>query len=254
MQQEFDENLVNNLIEEALSKNTENPFGGSVHLGLAESDLLQNVYERLTKRFTETYLNDIFQEVRIDILSRKLSTSLKDVHTVTRNCKKCNIPSVAELPKWNVENPDIVVVVESPSISQEAIDIMVNTFKKVGLSSQQLCLTYVNRCPVKRKYENSEILNCSPYLHTEIQLLNPRLIVCLGVLPSTVLFGTPLKLKDVRGEIRWLGYWPVLMTYSPQYVIKSLEVESNFVIEQFETDILQAFNFVNKPSKIAKQL
>lgn len=251
--QEFDEKLLNNLIEEALSEKSSqaHPFGSSAgHIGFAETDMMQNLFERLSKRFTETYLIDVFQDVRTDILSRKVSLNLKDLHTITKNCNKCAINTSAELPKWNVENPDIVIVVESPSISQEAVSLMVTAFKNVGLSSQQLCLTYVNRCPVKRKYETKEIINCSPYIHTELQLMNPKLIVCLGGLPASVVYGTEVKIKSIRGQINWLGYWPILCTYSPQYVLKSNEFdqETNSIFDHFQNDILQAYNFINKKS------
>ena len=237
------------LIDEALLENkSDHPFGNSAtYMGLGETDLMQSLHERLSKRFIDSYVSDVFQECRVDILSRKISTSLKDVHTISKNCNKCSIPTVAELPKWNVDNPDIVVVIESPSISPEAISLMVDSFKKADLSSQQLCLTYVNRCPVNRKYENKEIINCSPFLHSEIQLLNPKLILCMGTLPSTVLFGTDMKLKDTRGEIMWLGYWPILTTYSPQYVIKSSSFDSDSVSDHFINDLHTAKKFITKP-------
>lgn len=250
--EEFDEKQLQDLIEEALSNTTSShPFGNSAgYLGLAETDLLEFLYERLSKRFVGSYLEDIFQEARVDILSRKVSLNLNELHTVTKNCKKCNIDTPAELPKWNVENPDIVVVVESPSLSSEAVNLMVTAFKKTGLSSDQLCLTYVNRCPVKRKYENSEVINCAPYLHSEIQLLNPKLVVCLGNLPTSVLFGTDSRIKDIRGQITWLGYWPILSTYSPLYVLKQLSLDSSsYAVEHFQNDIIQAYNFVSKKPK-----
>ena len=254
--EDFDEKQLRQLIEEALSdkSSSDHPFGSSAYLGFAETDLMSMLHERLSKRFTESYINDIFQDVRTDILSRKVSLNLKELHTITKNCRKCGIESHAELPKWNIDNPDIVVVVESSSISAEAINIMVNSFKNAGLQSSQLCLTYVNRCPVYRKYENKEIINCSPYLHTEIQLLNPKLIVCLGGVPSSVLFGTDTKIKDIRGQIIWLGYWPILTTYSPNYVLKygSLENDSNLALDHFQNDILQAYSFIHKPSKTEK--
>lgn len=244
---EFSEEELSQLIDEALNESkSAHPFGGSAtYLGLAETDLLSNLHERLSKRFIGTYVNDIFQELRGDLLSRKIPTSLKDLHTITKNCRKCTIDSHAELPKWNVESCDIAIVVEAPSLSSEAISLMVDSFKKAGFNSSQMCLTYVNRCPVKRKYENKEIINCSPYLHLELQLLNPKLILCLGAIPSSVIFGTDIKIKDTRGKITWLGYWPIMTTYSPQYVLKqsSDEIGSNIALEQFQNDILQAYSF-----------
>ena len=248
--EQFDEGELQKLIDEALSQNTEkqHPFGGSgSYLGLAETDLLSSLHERFSKRLIESEVNDIFRDSRIDILSRKISTNLKDLHTVTKNCRKCTVDSNSELPKWNVENPDIVIVIESPSIPPEAITLMVDAFKKAGLTSQQLCLTYVNRCPVKRKFTNQEIFNCSPYLHTEIQLLNPKLIVTLGSLPAYTLFGSEIKIKEYRGNINWLGYWPIITTYSPAYALKAGQSVSDHLL----SDIKTAHTFVNKEEKIS---
>ena len=77
--------------------------------------------------------------------------------------------------------------------------------------------------------------------------MNPKLILCMGALPSTVLFGTDMKLKDTRGEIIWLGYWPILTTYSPQYVIKSSSFDSDSVSDHFINDLHTAKKFITKP-------
>lgn len=246
--EEFDELELQKLIDSALATtDSSHPFGNSgSYLGLAETDILSHVYHRLENKMSLSQISDLFHDIRTDILSRKISTNLKDLHTVTKNCRKCKLDSTPELPKWNVENPDVAIVMESPSISPEAVNLMINTFKEAGFGSDQLCLTYVNRCPIKRKYEDQEVINCSPYLHLELQLLNPKLIVCLGGLPSSIIFGTPIKIKDVRGNINWLGYWPVLSTYSPMYIIKS----GGNSPDHFSMDIKQAYSFVNSKLKV----
>ena len=237
--EEFSEQELKDLIDHALAaKKSDKSNSPKIYLGLGETDLLESIHQRLSKRVIESDLNTIFRDLRSDILSRKISTSRKDLHTVTLNCKKCEIDSSAELPKWNVDNPDVVVVIDSPSLPADAVNLMVNTFKKIGFSSDQLCLTYVNRCPVRRKYEPSEVINCSQYLHLELQILNPKLIFCLGATPLSVLFGTDIKIKDIRGKLLWLGYWPIIDTYSPMYTLKSE------LSDVFESDVIQAYNFV----------
>lgn len=242
--EDFDELDLQKLIESALAqKPNQHPFGSSeAYLGLAETDILSTIYSRLENRMSISEITQLFHDIRVDILSRKISTNIKDLHTVTKNCRKCKIDTVPELPKWNVENPDVAIVVDSPSISPEAITLMVNAFKESGFSSDQLCLTYVNRCPLRRKYEEQEIINCSPYLHLELQLLNPKLILCLGSTPASVLFGSQIKIKESRGNIMWLGYWPILVTYSPMYILKS----GGNTPEHFSIDIKQAYDFIHK--------
>ena len=134
--EDFDELDLQKLIENALAeKPNQHPFGSSeAYLGIAETDILSILYSRLENRMTISEITQLFHDIRVDILSRKISTNIKDLHTVTKNCRKCKIDSVPELPKWNVENPDIAIVVDSPSMSPEAISLMVNSFKDAANS------------------------------------------------------------------------------------------------------------------------
>ncbi len=249
MDLEFSEAELNSLIEEALSSNESKltPKSG-LYLGFLETDLLEIVYDNLSGLVHESALITAFKNVRTEILSRKLNYSIKDLHTVTKNCRKCVLGSILpELPKWNVVDPDVLFIIDSPGMQQEAVSIFLKALKDSGFNSSKVCLTYVNRCPAKRKFTNQEVFNCSPYLHTEIQLLNPKLIVTLGALPLSTLLGFEVKLKEYRGSIHWLGYWPILPTYSPAYVIKGGQLIGN----QLLSDIKTAHTFIHKEEKLS---
>lgn len=242
--EEFSEEEVEQIIQKALSEtDSANPMvPNGIHLGIGEPDILSEIHERLSKKIIESELNEIFADVRGEINSSRYRISLKEIHTITRNCKKCSIESTAELPKWNVENPDVAVVIDSPNLPQEGISVMLEAFKNAGFKSEQLCLTYVNRCPVQRKYEPQEVQNCAPYLHTELVCMNPKLIICLGSIPAASLFGEAIKIKDYRGDITWLGSWPIMPTYSPLYVLRSGEAAKNMLFNDIQT----AKNFVSQ--------
>jgi DNA polymerase len=250
MDLEFSEAELNSLIEEALSPdNTKKFFPKSgLHLGFMETELLGIVYTNLSGLIHDSALTTLFKDMRSEILSRKVNYPVKDFHTVTKNCRKCNLGSInPELPKWNVTNPEVLFIIDTPDIQQEAVALLLKGLKDAGFDSNKVCLTYVNRCPVKRKFTNEEIFNCSPYLHTEIQILNPKLIVTLGGLPAVSLFGSEIKIKEYRGSVSWLGYWPILPTYSPSYALKAGQVTT----DQFLSDIKTAHTFVNKEVKIS---
>lgn len=236
---EFSEDELEKILASALKEN-ENYFSPKNYLGVGETQILEVLHNRLSKRIIESEVNDIFKEVRVEIASRCASPDIKTLHTVTKNCNKCEINASTELPKWNVIDPDIVVVIDSPSSHQESIKVMIDSFKEAGLSSENTCLTYVNRCPVNRKYEDKEVKNCSPYLHNEIQILSPKIVLTLGVLPASVIFGLPVKLKDYRGKITWLGHWPIAVTYSPMHVLRS---EENYT-ENFVNDLKMVKDFI----------
>ena len=252
-QDEFNEEDLQRIIQEALSSEQKdnNLFQKkslSSYLGFMETELIENFHSKMSGSVPDSFLFEVYKELRTDILSRKESHSILDLHTATKNCRKCSLSGVIpELPKWNVTDPDVMFVVESPNISPEAVELLLRSLKTSGFDSSKVCLTYVNRCPAKKKFDAEEIANCMPYLHSEIQLLNPRLIVSLGLLPLVSLIGTEVKIKDYRGNILWLGYWPILPTYSPMYALKSGKQQ----IDQFINDIKTAHTFVNKEEKIS---
>jgi len=249
--EEFDEQQLASLINEALANKDTNALfpSNDLHLSYADSDILTTVFDKVSKYMPISEAASLLQDIRDELLTRRISLSLKDLHTVTNNCKKCKIDASAELPKWNVQNPDVVIVIESPSMDPQAISYMVDIIKQAGFSSNQLCLTYLNRCPKRDKYDNTEIINCAPYLHTEIQLLNPKLILTIGALPASALFGSEVKLKEYRGNITWLGNWPILPTYSPSYALKA----GGSALEHFSEDIAQAYQFIYSRKKDKSQ-
>lgn len=239
--EDFSQEDLDSLIEEALSAEPSKlvPKNG-LYLGLGETNMLSHMYETFAKHFPNDKLTDLFQEVRSDILTSKNNISLKDLHTVVKNCRKCsNVLDSSELPKWNSQNPDVLFVLDNPKIDKESADLFVSAIKSAGFESSKVCLTYVTRCPLNRKPENSEVFNCASYLHTEVQLLNPKLIVTFGLLPLATLLNSDVQLKQYRGVLSWLGYWPILPTYSPIYCLKSGAQNT----EQFISDIQQAYQF-----------
>jgi len=249
MDLEFSETELNSLIQEALFSEEPKliPKSG-LYLGFMETELLEIVYKNLTGSIHDSALTELFKDIRSELLSRKVNYKIKDFHTVTKNCTKCALGSIKpELPKWNVSNPDVLFIIDSPNMQSETVNLFLKMLKDSNFSSDKVCLTYVNRCPVKRKFTNEEVFNCSPYLHTEIQLLNPKVIVTLGVLPAYVLFGEEIKIKEYRGGITWLGYWPIITTYSPAYALKS----GQLTIDHLLSDIKTAYTFVNKEEKIS---
>lgn len=239
--QDFSQEDLDSLIQEALSgeKSKLIPKNG-LSLGLFETNMLSHMHETFSKHIPNERLVSLFQDVRNDILSSKNNLSLTDLHTVTKNCKKCpNVLDSSELPRWNTQNPDVLFIADNPKLDKQSADLFVSSLKSAGFQSSKSCLTYVTRCSLNRKPENTETINCAPYLHTEIQLLNPKLIVTLGLLPLSVVLNSDVQLKQYRGSINWLGYWPILSTYSPIYCIKQGEQ----YIEQFNSDLQQAYDF-----------
>jgi len=81
----------------------------------------------------------------------------------------------------------------------------------------------------RRKHKKpsvSEIAACRPWLETEIQVVKPRVVVCLGVTAAQSIFGKTVRLKDVRGRawstslaaIVWVTVHPSALLRNPDKV------------------------------------
>lgn len=212
-------------------------------LALGEGHLLEVLSQKLPKYMAQPDVQVLLDELRDELYAEiNFNTSLKQLHQVTKACNKCpNLGANQHLPAWNVEDPDCVLINESPNLDKEILGLITNGLRSSGFSSKRVCMTYVNRCRVLdyRKYTPEEINNCVYYLQTELQLLKPKLIVPLGLAASSVLLGPSIKLAEVRGKVLWLGPWAVMPTFSPRYVLMSGEKQK----EIFHQDMEYAFKF-----------
>jgi len=236
--------LEKKINELSAPENTQTGYKPSngLYLGYAESSIFQILEEELSGRIPKSELEEILQKARNALLEQKINLTLKDLHTQTVNCRKCkNFAVSPNLPMWNVKNPDVVFVLEYPIHNKEVAEVLMKALKSAGFSSSQVCLTYINRCNYpKRKFEQTEILNCAPYVHMEIQLLNPKIVVCLGSLPASVFYGKDISIKEYRGKINWLGSWPIVVTYSPYGISRSGEVN----LDSMNSDFKVVYNYL----------
>ena len=78
------------------------------------------------------------------------------------------------------------------------------------------------RPPGNRTPTHEEAAACAPYLDRQIELIGPRLIVALGKTAATRLLGTEASLASLRGKVHRYRGIPVVVTYHPAYLLRSL--------------------------------
>lgn len=52
-----------------------------------------------------------------------------------------------------------------------------------------------------KRPEDAEVRACVPWLVAELVVVNPRVVVCLGVTAARAMFGRTVRLKDLRGQL-----------------------------------------------------
>ena len=78
------------------------------------------------------------------------------------------------------------------------------------------------RPPGNRNPEPSEALACEPYLHRQIELIAPKLIVALGKVAAANLLATDASIASLRGRSHRYRGIPLIVTYHPAYLLRNL--------------------------------
>ena len=78
------------------------------------------------------------------------------------------------------------------------------------------------RPPNNRTPEPGEVDVCRPYLERQIALLQPKLIVLLGRTAALSVLKSDESLSALRGKVHRYGEIPVVVTYHPAYLLRTL--------------------------------
>lgn len=95
-----------------------------------------------------------------------------------------------------------------------------------------------------RKPKPAEMATCLPWLHEQIALIRPKVLVALGATAVEGLLGEPRTMRDVRGE--WLEYHgvPLMATYHPAYLLRNQTAAEKRKVWE---DMLKVLEKLGKP-------
>ena len=78
------------------------------------------------------------------------------------------------------------------------------------------------RPPDNRKPTPEETATCIPYLHEQLALVRPKVIVALGNTAASALLDTKLGITKLRGQWKlYKGATLVMPTYHPSYLLRA---------------------------------
>ena len=163
-----------------------------------------------------------------------LPASLDQFERQICDCTRCPLGYTRTKFVFGVGNPHarIVFVGEAPGRDEDlqgipfvgrAGQLLDQMLAAVGLDRRMVYICNVLKCrpPNNRDPEPVEIATCKPYLLTQLAIIHPDIIVCLGKHAVTVLLGIDGAMKDLRGRVLpWHGT-QVLVTYHPAYFLRN---------------------------------
>ncbi len=95
-----------------------------------------------------------------------------------------------------------------------------------------------------RKPTTDEMATCIPYLHEQIDLIRPRVIVALGATAVEGLLGKTIGITKLRGNWKTYRGTPFMPTYHPAYLLRNQALSEKRKIWE---DMLQVMERLGKP-------
>ena len=108
---------------------------------------------------------------------------------------------------------------------------------------QNVYITNMVKCrpPGNRNPEPGEVAQCEPYLHRQIALIKPKLIVALGKVAAVNLLKRDAAVASMRGKLHEYQGIPLIVTYHPAYLLRSLPEKAKAWVDlRFAVDTMEA--------------
>ena len=154
-------------------------------------------------------------------------------------CTRCKLHSTRHKIVFGDGNPkaELVFVGEGPGADEDAQGLpfvgragklLTQMIEAMGLQRQDVYICNVVKCrpPENRQPEEDEVKSCSPFLMRQIDVIAPKVIVCLGATAAKTLLQTNRGISQFRGE--WLEFRgrKLLATYHPAYLLRNPPAKS----------------------------
>lgn len=161
-------------------------------------------------------------------------SSLEEVAAEVAGCRRCPLHETRSHTVFGEGDPaaDLMFVGEGPGADEDRLGrpfvgragrLLDDIIEKgMGLRREQVFIANVVKCrpPGNRNPEPVEIASCTPYLHAQIDIIRPQVIVALGKFAAQTLLESKSPISRLRG--RFFDYRGIRLmpTFHPSYLLR----------------------------------
>jgi uracil-DNA glycosylase len=165
-------------------------------------------------------------------------TNLDDLKNQIRNCQNCSLSLNRKNVVFGIGNPDadLVFISLSPGENEDLMaepfvgdegKLLDNILNAINLNRKNIYLLNILKCklPHNKTSIQNEIEQCEPYLKTQLNLINPKLIIVLGEIGGQTLLRIKSSLEEMRKNTYQYNGIDLIVTYHPQNLIKNVKLK-----------------------------
>jgi uracil-DNA glycosylase family 4 len=169
------------------------------------------------------------------------ATAFAELRESVLACAKCpSLVASRQTVVFGVGSPDadLMFVGEAPGADEDAQgepfvgaagQLLTKIIVAMGLSREQVYIANILKCRPdtpgqsagNRKPTPEEMATCIPWLHQQIDLIRPKVLVALGATAVEGLLGKTLGITKLRGNWHTYRGIPLMPTYHPAYLLRN---------------------------------
>jgi uracil-DNA glycosylase family 4 len=126
----------------------------------------------------------------------------------------------------------LVLVGEGPGATEDATGrpfvgqagrLLDSILEAIEVPRTSVYITNIIKCrpPQNRKPLPDEIAACMPYLHRQLELIRPKVIVAMGGTAGESMLGVKKSLGELRGKVHTYNGIPLIVTYHPAALLRN---------------------------------
>jgi DNA polymerase len=126
----------------------------------------------------------------------------------------------------------MVLVGEGPGATEDATGrpfvgqagkLLDGILEAIEVPRDSVYITNIVKCrpPQNRKPLPDEIAACIPYLHRQLELIRPKVILAMGGTAGEAMLGVRKGLGELRGKVHTYNGTPLIVTYHPAALLRN---------------------------------
>jgi len=159
--------------------------------------------------------------------------TLDELKNYCEHCRKCPLGNTRNRLVFGdgYENADIFFIAEGPGYYEDQSGhtfvgksgvLLEKAINGIGMTREDVYISNIVKChpPENRNPSEEEMQACMPYLRYQVAIIKPKIIVCLGSVPSKKIIGEHIRITADRGL--WVeknGIY-IMPTFHPAAVLR----------------------------------
>ena len=162
------------------------------------------------------------------------SETLADLDKQICTCVKCPLGHTRTKFVFGVGNPHatLMLIGEAPGADEDAQgepfvgragQLLNKILEAINFKRGDVYICNILKCrpPNNRTPQPDEVEQCIPYLQKQIELIKPKVILCLGLVAAQNLLHTTEGLGKLRGRVITYEGIPLMVTYHPAALLRN---------------------------------